>query len=254
MRGPPQVLRIARAKYFNFLNTEPDFAETRHLSILWRFPPSLPPLMATPNPKFLTKPDLRHLLRCWCCSSCASLSCGPRETSCPIFLPATLTRARAGAARFGQEPGRPAPVETAEALAPLASTAEETEYARQAEHLADHEVDQAFASALRQANLKAQHRTLTGDALALSQKVDQLKQLVAQDQAQVDSLTASLLCKRPRETRQNNKAPTATILTLQRRSLDSTPTSLTRQATILTARLAMTAARFKVNSPRTKSR
>ena len=50
-------------------------------------------------------------------------------------------------------------------------------------------MDQAFAAALRQANLKAQHRTFTGDALALSQKVEQLKQLVAQDQAQVDSLT-----------------------------------------------------------------
>ncbi len=82
------------------------------------------------------------------------------------------------------------PWQTAQALAPLAVTAEETEYAREAEHLADHEVDQAFASALRQANLKAQHRTFTGDALALSQKVEQLKQLVAQDQAQVQSLTS----------------------------------------------------------------
>lgn len=83
------------------------------------------------------------------------------------------------------------PWQTAEALAPLAVTAEETEYARQAEHLADHEVDQAFASALRLANLKAQHRTLTGEALALSQKVEQLKQLVTEDQAQVQSLTPS---------------------------------------------------------------
>ncbi len=84
------------------------------------------------------------------------------------------------------------PWQTAEALAPLAVTAEETNYARQAEHLADHEVDQAFASALRQANLKAQHTTFTGEALALSQKVEQLKQLVAGDQAQVQSLTSSL--------------------------------------------------------------
>ena len=87
------------------------------------------------------------------------------------------------------------PWQTAEALAALAATAEEAEYARQAEHLADHEVDQAFASALRQANLKVQHRTLTGDALALSQKVEQLKQLVDQDQAQVDSLTSALNAK-----------------------------------------------------------
>jgi small-conductance mechanosensitive channel len=83
------------------------------------------------------------------------------------------------------------PWQTAEALAPLAVTAEESEYAQQAEHLADHEVDQAFASALRQANMKAQHRTLTGDALALAQRVEQLKQTVAQDQAQVDNLTPS---------------------------------------------------------------
>jgi small-conductance mechanosensitive channel len=84
------------------------------------------------------------------------------------------------------------PWQTAQALAPLAVTAEETEYARQAEHLADHEVDQAFATALRQANLKAQQSTFTGEALALSQKVEQLKQLVAQDQAQVASLTSAL--------------------------------------------------------------
>ena len=44
------------------------------------------------------------------------------------------------------------PWQTAEALAPLAVTAEETEYAHEAERLADHEVDQAFASALRQAS------------------------------------------------------------------------------------------------------
>ena len=83
------------------------------------------------------------------------------------------------------------PWQIAEALAPLAVTAEENEYAQRAEHLADHEVDQAFATALRQANMKAQHPTFTGEALELSQRVGQLKQLVAQDQAQVDSLTPS---------------------------------------------------------------
>lgn len=83
------------------------------------------------------------------------------------------------------------PWQTAEALAALAVTAEETDFARQAEHLADHEVDQAFATALRQASLKVEHRSLTGQALALSQKVQQLQQLVAQDQAQVNTLTAA---------------------------------------------------------------
>jgi small-conductance mechanosensitive channel len=83
------------------------------------------------------------------------------------------------------------PWQTAQALAAQAVTAEEIEYSRDAERLADHEVDQAFASALRQANQTAQNRKFTGDAVALSQRVDQLKQIVAQDQAQVDSLTPS---------------------------------------------------------------
>lgn len=82
------------------------------------------------------------------------------------------------------------PWQTAQALEPLAVTAEETEFAHDALRLADHEVDQAFDTALRQANAAAQNRVLTGDALALSQKVIKLQQLVAQDQAQVDSLTS----------------------------------------------------------------
>ena len=83
------------------------------------------------------------------------------------------------------------PWQTAQALAALPDTAEETEFARDAEHLADHEVDQAFASALREANLKAEHRVFTGPALPLSHKVQQLEQLVAQDQAQINALTAA---------------------------------------------------------------
>jgi small-conductance mechanosensitive channel len=83
------------------------------------------------------------------------------------------------------------PWQTAEALAPLAVTAEETEYAHDAERLADHEVDQAFAAALRQATVQARHRTLTGEALALSQKVEQLEQLIKEDQALVNSLVSA---------------------------------------------------------------
>ena len=82
------------------------------------------------------------------------------------------------------------PWRTAQALAPLAVSAEEQEYAREAERLADHEVDQAFAAALRQARLDAQHKTLTGDAQALEQKVEQLEPLRKQDQALVESLSA----------------------------------------------------------------
>jgi len=55
------------------------------------------------------------------------------------------------------------PWQTAEALAPLATSSEEKRLAQEAERLADHEVDQAFAMALRLATLE--RRTLTGDAL-----------------------------------------------------------------------------------------
>jgi small-conductance mechanosensitive channel len=94
-----------------------------------------------------------------------------------------------GPASSKMAPVDQSPWQTAQALAPLAVTAEETAFAREAEHLADHEVDQAFASALRMAALEARHRVLTGDALALSQKVAQLQQLIQQDQALVQRLT-----------------------------------------------------------------
>jgi small-conductance mechanosensitive channel len=89
------------------------------------------------------------------------------------------------------------PWQTAQALTALAVTAEETEYAREAERLADHEVDQAFASALRLAGAQAERRNLTGEALALSRKVAQLQQLVKADQAQVQSLTSASVASTP---------------------------------------------------------
>lgn len=83
------------------------------------------------------------------------------------------------------------PFQTAQTLAALAVTAEENTYAREAERLADHDVDQAFAAALREANLRAQTRTLSGPALEISQRIAQLKQTVAQDEAVVQGLTAT---------------------------------------------------------------
>jgi small-conductance mechanosensitive channel len=79
------------------------------------------------------------------------------------------------------------PWQTAHGLAGLATTAEEKEFARQAERFADHEVDQAFASALRYANLE--RGSLTGEALAISQRVEKLQQVVNDDKALVQSLT-----------------------------------------------------------------
>lgn len=77
---------------------------------------------------------------------------------------------------------------TAQALGALAVTDPEKEMARQAERLSDHEVDQAFAMALRQAADQA--HPLAGKALALQQRVTQLRQTVKDDQARVDALTA----------------------------------------------------------------
>jgi len=93
------------------------------------------------------------------------------------------------------------PWQTAQALAALAYTAEEKEYAQEAERLADHEVDQAFASALRQATLDAQHLKLSGDAQALSKKVGQLQQLISQDKDDIQTITAALKAPSPKDGR-----------------------------------------------------
>ena len=79
------------------------------------------------------------------------------------------------------------PWQTAISLAALANTQEERAYAQQAEHLADHDVDQAFASALRSASLR--QRTLSGEALALQSRVATLEATVAADQDAVKQLT-----------------------------------------------------------------
>jgi small-conductance mechanosensitive channel len=79
------------------------------------------------------------------------------------------------------------PWQIAQALAPLAVSKEEEEYAHEAERLADHEVNQAFAASLRQAS--AQRLTPTGEAIELSQKVAQLQEMAKEDQARVRSFT-----------------------------------------------------------------
>ena len=81
------------------------------------------------------------------------------------------------------------PWQTVAAVAPLAHTAEEKALALQAERLADHEVDQAFAMALRQAEMET--HVLSGPALELQQKVNTLTAMVKEDQAKVDDLTAA---------------------------------------------------------------
>lgn len=82
------------------------------------------------------------------------------------------------------------PWQTAQALAPLAMSSEEVKYAREAERLADHEVDQAFAQALRQAKIDTP--VLSGKALQVSQKIAAMQETVKQDRAEVDRLTAAV--------------------------------------------------------------
>src|SRR3984957_17346559 len=81
------------------------------------------------------------------------------------------------------------PWQTAKTLTALAVSAEELEFAREAERLADHEVDQAFAQSLRQAS--AETRELTGASLKLQQRVTELQQTVKEDQQRVTALTAN---------------------------------------------------------------
>ncbi len=111
------------------------------------------------------------------------------------------------------------PWQTIEALAPLAVSAEEKRRAREAQRLADHEVDQAFAQALRQATLDTP--TLTGNALALQQRVTTLQAVVKEDQAKVNTLTAAAKDRSHRLPRHT------TTSTSPRRSFSSTATNWT---------------------------
>ncbi len=85
------------------------------------------------------------------------------------------------------------PWQTAATLAALAQSAEEKELARDAERLADHEVDQAFSQSLRQASLAKPN--LSARALALQKRVTELQETIKNDQARVDALSAGAVAK-----------------------------------------------------------
>src|SRR5215472_982451 len=81
------------------------------------------------------------------------------------------------------------PWQTAATLAALAQSAEERKLAKDAERIADHEVDQAFSQSLRQATLAKP--TLSGKALALQQRVNELQQTIKNDEARIVALSAA---------------------------------------------------------------
>ena len=82
------------------------------------------------------------------------------------------------------------PWQTAATLAPLAKSAEEKDLAREAERLADHEVDQAFSQSLGQASLEVPK--LDGRGTELQARVTQLHSVVEGDQRRVAELTKQL--------------------------------------------------------------
>src|SRR5271168_969637 len=71
------------------------------------------------------------------------------------------------------------PWQTAQTLAGVAVSAEEHEYAREALRLSDHEVDQAFAQALRQASMETKPLNAAGQAL--QQRIAALQSTVKED-------------------------------------------------------------------------
>lgn len=104
-------------------------------------------------------------------------------------LPFLRAQGRAAGTRVNNDLVDQRPWQTIESLTPLAVSSEEKRLVHEAQRLADHEVDQAFAQALREASLDT--RTLTGDSLALQKKVGSLQAIVKEDQARVDALTAA---------------------------------------------------------------
>jgi hypothetical protein len=81
------------------------------------------------------------------------------------------------------------PWQTAATVSALAQSSEEKELAREAERLADHEVNQAFSQSLRQASLEKPH--LGGKALELQQRINLLQETIKSDQARIASLSAN---------------------------------------------------------------
>jgi small-conductance mechanosensitive channel len=78
----------------------------------------------------------------------------------------------------------------AQRLSALASAPEELQYAQAATQLADHELDVAFAAALRQ--IEAHPPVLSPEAQTISDRLQKSQKQLETDRSQVDQLTASL--------------------------------------------------------------
>jgi small-conductance mechanosensitive channel len=78
----------------------------------------------------------------------------------------------------------------AQRLSALATTPEELQYAQSATQLADHELDVAFAAALRQ--IEARPPVLSPEAQKISDRLQKSQKQLESDQAQVNQLTGSI--------------------------------------------------------------
>jgi small-conductance mechanosensitive channel len=87
------------------------------------------------------------------------------------------------------------PLKTARQLAPLAATPEELQLAQEAARLADHEVDLAFADALREA---AEHPPQIDPAL--HQRIQRLETVVSDEQSHLAQLQRRLSSAKPTDT------------------------------------------------------
>ena len=152
-------------------------------------PPPTPPLAGKPWTRFIGRTRYLVLLAMLAVLGlCLVFSWTTRDAM--QHLPFLNGRSTAGRLSLGQKTLVDLrPWQTASALAPLAVSNEESELAQEAQRLADHEVDQAFASALRLATMQAQKRVLEGQALEVSKRVDNLEDVVKQDKADVADLT-----------------------------------------------------------------
>jgi hypothetical protein len=81
------------------------------------------------------------------------------------------------------------PWKTAITLGALAQSAEERDLAREAERLADHEVDQTFSQSLRQASLDKPK--LSPRALELQQRIAELNKIIAADGSRLAALNGA---------------------------------------------------------------
>jgi len=97
----------------------------------------------------------------------------------PVATPKTVARDQVVARDM-------ALLDTADRLAALAETNDEKNQAQEAQRLADHELDQAFATALRKAFA---YRVPAGPLRDLSTHIDQLKTQIATEQDRIALLT-----------------------------------------------------------------